>query len=84
MGIADIRSKVAPVRKGPPCEACQLLATVSDEEADTLRGLLADPTIRYTTLADALRDDPDTDIDISAYTLSRHARGGCGARERLR
>lgn len=85
MTIANIKAAASTkVRKGPPCEVCDLLDRLTDTEASALRELLADTTVRYSVLADALRDDPDTDIDIPANTLSRHARGGCAARDKLR
>ncbi|WP_332645063.1 hypothetical protein [Aeromicrobium sp.] len=84
MAISDIREQVTTVRKGPPCEVCGALSTLPEGEADALRALLADPTVRYSTLSEALLADEDTKLDINEYTLSRHARGKCAARERLR
>ncbi len=85
MAIAGI-AKTGPtaITKGPPCSVCDALATLPPKEADALRGLLADPAWRYSELSDALAADPDTPLIISGNTLSRHARGRCSAREKLR
>lgn len=84
MAIANIRETAQPIRKGPPCEVCRFIATLSDQDAADLRALLSDDEIRYSVISDGLRDDPDTPADLPAISLSRHARGKCSARERLR
>jgi hypothetical protein len=84
MAIVDIEAATGKVRKGPPCEVCEALSTLPESESAALRGLLADPTVRYSALSEALLNDPDSSLDINAFTLSRHARGKCAARERLR
>lgn len=75
-----------PVRgqKGPPCDVCVALAGLSKAEAKALRGHLANPAWRYSELAEAIRVDPDTPFEPSAYSLARHARGHCAARDKLR
>lgn len=86
MSISTIKARAqgTPVRKGPPCEVCEFIGTLTDDEADDLRSLLADPTVRYTAISDALNDDPDYEVSLSAPSLSRHARGRCAARTKLR
>lgn len=80
MAIADLTNP-AKTKKGPPCSVCETLARLPETEADALRALLSDPAWRYTTLSDELRTEG---IELAPFVLSRHARGGCGAREKLR
>ena len=80
MAISDITAQ-AKIRKGPPCSVCEVLGSLPQPEADALRELLADPTWRYTTLSQDLLAEG---IDLAPFVLSRHARGACVARERLR
>ena len=81
MGIADLVVSAEKVRKGPPCTVCEKMGTLPAEEAAALTRLLSDPGVRYTELSTALAGEG---IDLSAGTLSRHARGRCEAREKLR
>lgn len=60
---------------------CETLAALPESEAAALKALLADPTWRYTRLSEELRKEG---VDLAAHVLSRHARGQCTARERLR
>jgi hypothetical protein len=80
MAIRDITEQ-AKLRKGPPCTVCETLADLPEVEAEALRSLLADRTWRYTALSDELRKEG---VDLAPYVLSRHAKGACAARERLR
>jgi hypothetical protein len=48
-----------------------------------LQGLLANRGVKFKDLAAALAVDPD-EPDIPWEALSRHARGGCAAKETLR
>lgn len=85
MAIAHILEQATTdTKKGPPCAVCDALASLSDTDAAALRGLLANPNVRYQALSDALAADEDTPLDLPAGTLSRHARGRCSAKERLR
>lgn len=86
MAISDLVAAASQTRarKGPPCSVCEALASLPDSEAAALRALLADPTWRYQTLADLLREDEDHPLDLQPYTLSKHAAGRCSAREKLR
>ena len=82
MAISDIRKR-AQDTKAPwqTCATCDLLAKLPRREAASLRELLADDEVRYQWLADQLEDD-GTPVD--RQSLSRHARGRCSAREKLR
>jgi hypothetical protein len=84
MALSDVASKFTdsdiPWRT---CGVCHALENMSDGEAATLRDLLGNKAIKFKDLAAALEADPDTPA-IPWETLSRHARGGCAARERLR
>lgn len=80
MAIRDITEQTK-IRKGPPCSVCETLGRLPAEEATALRALLTDPTWRYTKLSDELRSEG---VDLEPFVLSRHARGKCAARERLR
>lgn len=84
MAISNLRDTVKPARKGPPCEVCKFISTLSEQDAAELRALLSDEEIRYSDISSGLRDDLDTPADLPAISLSRHARGNCSARERLR
>ncbi len=80
MALTDI-VRAPATRKGPPCTVCECLATLPEAESAHLLGLLSDTTWRYTLLADELAKQG---VDLSSTSLSRHARGGCHARTRLR
>lgn len=85
MAIAEIAQKYpTKAKKGPDCYVCAALRDIPESEADALRRLLADPTRRYSEISEQLADDPDTPLDLAPQSLSRHARGKCAARERLR
>lgn len=83
MALADVASSLTDEIPWRTCATCHALSTMSDTDAATLRRLLSDRGVKFKTLAKALEDDPDSPtIDWAA--LSRHARGGCSAREMLR
>lgn len=82
MPIVDIAAEQTPTTPpGPTCTVCQKLAELPDPEANALRALMANPAWRYQVLAERLRSEG---VDLSAGSLSRHARGRCLAREKLR
>ena len=83
MGIADLVVSTSKVRKGPPCSVCEALTRLDVAEQEALVRLLSDPTVRYTELSASL-GQPDIGLDLSAGTLSRHARGKCEARTKMR
>lgn len=82
MAIADIVHRVpSKVSKGPTCSTCAALADLPEQEAAALLALLSMPRLPYTIISDELRAEG---IDISYGALSRHARGVCEARTKLR
>jgi hypothetical protein len=82
MALSDIAkaAKTADPLPWRTCAVCHALATIPPTEAEGLRALLRGK-LRYSEIS---ADDPDTPLQIDKETLSRHARGGCSARERLR
>lgn len=85
MALSDIAVALTDPASIPhkTCGACHAISQMSDNEAGILRGLLADRGVKFTELAKALADDPDSPT-IQHDVLSRHARGLCSAREVLR
>lgn len=82
MAISDLPKTVpAGFVRGPTCIVCSALGSLPPKEATALRALLSDPAWRYQELSDRLADEG---LDLSAGTLSWHARGRCAAREKLR
>jgi hypothetical protein len=86
MAISDLSARLDPAIPHQTCATCDFLASLDGDEANALRSLLANKGARYSEIADGLADDPDyahrTTPDRQA--LSRHARGLCSAREKLR
>lgn len=82
MAVSDLQAR--PKSPWRTCLTCHALEELDDKKAAILRDLLANPAVRYKELSDELRDDPEWGLDIPGDTLSRHARAGCAARERLR
>lgn len=82
MSLADV-AKQGPSRteKGPTCSICQLVASLPKPESAALSQMLADPEWRYSAIQSALLDEGHTAHD---GTISRHVRGQCGARTKLR
>lgn len=81
MAISDLLNRAqTKIVKGPPCTVCALLADLPEPEAAALRALLSS-RIPYSELSKGLLEEG---VDITPGTLSRHARGLCEARERLR
>lgn len=83
MALADLAAKLTSGLPHQTCATCHALANMSPEDAAILRSLLADRGVRYSDLAAELAADPDSPT-IDSATLSRHARGGCSAHEKLR
>lgn len=83
MALADIAANLTSGVPHQTCATCHALASMSDEDATTLRRLLADRGVRFKDLAAAMADDPDSP-SVPWESLSRHARQGCSARESLR
>ena len=83
MALADIRSDLVTGLPHKTCGTCHALANMTEEDAAVLISLMADRRVKFTDLARALRDDPDSPT-IGKDSLSRHANGNCAAGERLR
>lgn len=83
MGLADVAAKITGGVPAGTCATCHALSGMSEKDAATLRGLLADRGVKFRTLADALAADPDSP-SVPWESLSRHARAGCAAKESLR
>lgn len=71
-------------QQGPRCGVCTALDTIPEGEADALRRHMRNPGFAFEALSEALRNDPDTPLDLSTHQLSYHAAGSCRAREVLR
>jgi hypothetical protein len=85
MALADLaRTKADSAAPWRTCAVCHALATIPPAEADALREMLSDRERRYSKISEEIAEDPDTPLDLDTGTLSRHARGRCGAKERLR
>ena len=84
MAISDIAARTNTRSLWRTCLVCDALDNLPAQEAASLRSLLADPGWRYTELSEAIAQDEDYPLSLPPDTLSRHARGQCSAREKLR
>lgn len=85
MAISDIAAQARQAPDEAPwrtCQVCHALDTLPTTEAAALREILAS-RMRYSEIESQLADDPEAP-NLHRDALSRHARGNCGARERLR
>lgn len=82
MAISDLLERGSVPHK--VCVTCHHLATLPPPKAEKLRAALSNTAVRYRELQIELAADPEFLIDIDSASLSRHARGICGAREKLR
>lgn len=80
MALSDLAT-----RTGTPwqaCAACWTLETLPPKRAELLLAALGNKLARYSEIAaDLLTEDG---IDVDRQALSRHARGQCSARVKLR
>lgn len=83
MALADLAATLGDDIPWRTCAVCHALDNMTDDDATTLRRLLADRNVQFAALAGALAADPDSPT-IARDALSRHARGLCSAREVLR
>lgn len=83
MGLAEVSARISGGVPANTCATCHALATMDEKDAATLRRLLADRGVKFKALAKELDDDADSP-SIPWEALSRHARAGCAAKERLR
>lgn len=86
MAISDLSARLNPATPWQTCGTCDFLEYLAPAEADELRALLANKHARYSEIADGLANDPDYAHRPTPdrQSLSRHARGQCSAREKLR
>jgi len=86
MAISDLSARLDPSKLWQTCATCDFLANIDPAEAAELRLLLSNKGTRYSEIAVGLADDPDYAhrSTPSRDALSRHARGVCSAREKLR
>jgi hypothetical protein len=84
VAISDLAKAVADKTPWQTCAVCHAITTLPDAQAAALRELLANPSVRYRELSAALAADQDYPLTLRDDTLSRHARGECAAREKLR
>jgi hypothetical protein len=83
MAVSDLIAKANSVPAGS-CATCYALATLPPDKAKILLELLSSETIKYSELADEITNDPDWPLEIDRQPLSRHARGTCSAKTKLR
>lgn len=84
MALAAAAQKIEDGIPWRTCAVCHALDTIDPDEADGFRALMANRNLRYNEIEQIIAADPDTPLVIPWSTISRHARGGCDARERLR
>lgn len=87
MSLADLSADapITPATQGPACTVCDLLADLQANDPasfERLDGWLRDRRARYSVIAALVRTHLGEDIQDSTY--SRHARGKCRSRERMR
>lgn len=78
MSLADLAEESLPWQT---CAVCHTLETLDTAKADLLIGLLSNANVRYSHIAAAAADEG---LNLEAEALSRHARGICKAKVRLR
>lgn len=83
MALEDIESELTAGIPHQTCAVCHYIAENDDDWATRLRRMLANKGIKFKELEAKLALDPD-EPNIPWEALSRHARAGCSARERLR
>lgn len=83
MALADIEADLTAELPWRTCAVCHYLGERDAEWGDRLRRLLGNKGVKFKDLAAKMAADPD-EPTIEWAALSRHARGGCSAKERLR
>lgn len=85
MTLEDLAAReTGPSVPWKTCAVCHAIETIPPAESAALIRLLADRSWKFAEISRAIADDPDTPLDLPALALSRHARGICAARVRLR
>jgi hypothetical protein len=83
MSLADIEANLTGEVPWRTCVVCHHLSERDAEWGKRLRRLLANRGIPFSDIARQLALDPD-EPTIERPSLSRHATGGCSAKEQLR
>lgn len=83
MALSDIEAELTGEIPWRTCAVCHHMEERGDEWAERLRRLLRNRGVKFKELADELAGDPE-EPTIDWQALSRHARGICAAREKLR
>lgn len=83
MALEDIEVELTAEVPWRTCAVCHYIDERGEDWANRLRRLLANKGVKFKDLAAKLAEDPD-EPTIEWATLSRHARAGCSAKERLR
>lgn len=80
MAISDLADAAEDPEVVPHnvCHTCYALARLPKQEADSLKRLLANPSVRLNRLSRDLAKDPDNPVKVSRNSLSRHVHGTCG------
>jgi hypothetical protein len=69
--------KATGIRKGPPCQVCLLLDTLTGEDLAELQDALADPAVAHSQIGRALRAEG---YKVLNNTISRHRKSECQGR----
>lgn len=77
MALTDLAPRLLPNPHGPPCTVCLYEDGLPDDQRAALHDLYRDRSVRYTTLADAIRGDADYPAAIEHRTWARHIKGEC-------
>lgn len=83
MAVSDLIAKTQNV-PWQTCATCHALNVLPDAQAAILTDLLSNTAIKYSELADEISADPDWPVEVDRQSLSRHARGRCSAKVKLR
>lgn len=83
MAVADLsnRTPEAPWRT---CAVCHALNGLDVRQREILTAALSNPLVRYSEIEDELATDPAFQVELDRQALSRHARGQCAAKAKLR
>lgn len=74
--LAQALEKQTPKHGGPSCVVCDLIPTLSKDDANALNQALENPRLTGTMIVRALEDYGTT---VSISTLRRHRRKECSA-----
>lgn len=74
MSYADAKAAVGPVKKGPTCTMCILLASLDDQDRTDVQADLDNPGVGGTFIGRTLAA---AGHPIGQHVLDRHRRGQC-------